>query len=223
MTLNALWAEDRVLKKKLMARLLNALASQNERLVQHLTEAKDALASVLSQQYSYKTQIGILENEVSALKSKIERAEAEPKVDHVMWHSNSDVLCYIRRSQHGHWCGYIAVSRSHPWCRGGMSGVAFDYDISWSGSNDDFVNDLYSDITPDLELLVGCPDDLWWFGFHHKESQTALSKGKIMAAVNALCQMAHEELVKEAEYIAEESGPIATASLLGVIGDRDDC
>lgn len=213
MTLNALWAKDRVLKKKLMARLLNALASQNERLVQHLTEAKDALASFGSQVYSYKTQIGILENEVSALKSKIESAEAEPKVEHVMWHSNNGVLCYIRRSHLGNWCGYIAVSRGHPWSVGGMSGVAFDYDISWSGSNEDFVNDLYSDITPDLELLVGCPEELWWCGFHRQEHEPALAKGRIMTSVNALSQMAHEELIKEAESIAEESGPIAVSGM----------
>ena len=92
--------------------------------------------------------------------------------DKVQWQDDATGLaCLARRNHLGVWCGYVGVTKDHPWHQ-----VCFDdvYDGVYLWDRVECIRQItYSDFCqdgPEDEAIChvpgdGDPDDVWWFGF----------------------------------------------------------
>lgn len=123
--------------------------------------------------------------------------DSEP-MDKVQWTDPSTgYACLAVRSRLGAWCGYVGVTRSHPWygvdyreCTAGEQ--AEDHDRQYCEHSPGNLTSVHGGLTYSNACNgaichapePGEPDDVWWFGFdtaHHMDLVPGLR-----AAIRAL-------------------------------------
>lgn len=85
-------------------------------------------------------------------KSDFQRGDWDSEPDQIEWtDEQTGYPCLMWRNRVGAWCGYVGITKSHPWFELDYGSLPHDIDVhcglTYSGNRRDH------------------PKDLWWFGF----------------------------------------------------------
>lgn len=131
--------------------------------------------------------------------------------DRMEWaDEETGIACLVVRNVEGAFCGYVGVSKGHPWY-----GVHF-YDV-------DAGPDVHRELTYSNECpAADDPETLWWLGFHCSHARDlspallAIEKGKDPLLAYRLARIREHQTYMPIAYVQAQCAVLAHSALLAL-------